>query len=79
MHSKATIYGDIPEDILKSSINIHLNFLTDIITESFRHGECPNILKYAEVLPVQKKRKIILIRPVSALSLISKIFGEIDK
>lgn len=39
--SKATMYGDM----LKSSINIHLDFLTDIIKKSFQDGEFPNIFE----------------------------------
>ena len=37
--SKATMYGDM----LKSSINIHLDFPTDIIKKSFQDCEFPNI------------------------------------
>ena len=52
--SKATMCGDIPADIVKSSINIHLDFLTDIIKKSLRDGEFPNILKYDEAFPINK-------------------------
>ena len=44
--SKTTMYGDIPIAIEKPSINIHLDFLIDIINKSFRDGEFQNILKY---------------------------------
>ena len=44
--SKATMNGGIPADILKSSKNIHLDFLTDIINKSFRDGDFPKTLEY---------------------------------
>ena len=43
---KATMNRGIPTDILKSSKNIHLYFLTDIINKSFQDGEFPNALEY---------------------------------
>ena len=47
------MYGDISVDVLNSSINMHLGFLTGIINNSFRdQDEFANILKYAEVFSV---------------------------
>lgn len=43
--SIAIMYGGIPTYIVKSSKNIHLDFLTDIINKSFRDGKFPNALK----------------------------------
>ena len=77
--SKATTYGDRPANILKSSINIHLDFLTDTIKKSFRESEFPNLLKYAEPFPVNKKKDHIYrenCRPVSVLSQKSKRFEK---
>ena len=77
--SKATTYGDRPANILKSSINIHLHFLTDTIKKSFRESEFPNLLKYAEPFPVNKKKDHIYrenCRPVSVLSQKSKKFEK---
>ena len=54
--SKATMYRDIPTDILKSSVNLHLDFVTDIINKFFRDGEFPKTVIYTEVLPVSKKK-----------------------
>ena len=50
--SKATMY----RDILKSSVNLHLDFVTDIINKSFRDGEFPKTVIYTEVLPIYKKK-----------------------
>ena len=47
------MYGDISVDVLNSSINMRLGFLTGIINNSFRdQDEFANILKYAEVFSV---------------------------
>ena len=43
--SKATPVGDIPADILKSTVNIHLAFITKIINVSFKNGRFPDGLK----------------------------------
>ena len=43
--SKATPAGDIPADILKSTVNIRLPFITKIINVSFENGRFPDGLK----------------------------------
>ena len=52
--SKATPVGDIPADILKSTVDIHLPFITKIINVSFKNGRFPDELKL-EVSPIFKK------------------------
>ena len=74
------MFGDIPTVILKSNVNIHLDFLTDIIYKSFRDGEFPNILKYPEVFPFHKKKGHVdkeSYRYVSVLLHMSKIFERL--
>ena len=78
--SKANIQGDIPADILKASIDIHLNLITEIINDSFKNGIFPDELKLAEVSPIFKKKDSLKkenYRPVSVLSHISKIFERL--
>ena len=53
--SKATPVGDIPGDMLKSTVDIHLTFITKIINFSFENGCFPDELKLAEVSPIFKK------------------------
>ena len=50
--SKATPVGDIPADMLKSTIDIHVSLLTKIINSSIRNGCFPDELKAAEVTPI---------------------------
>ena len=78
--SKATPVGDIPADILKSTVNIHLPFITKIINVSFENGRFPDELKLAEVSPIFKKNDDLdkeNYRPVSILSHASKVFERI--
>ena len=51
---KATPVGNIPADILKSTVDIHLAFITKIINVSFKNGHFPDELKL-EVSPIFKK------------------------
>ena len=53
--SKATPVGDIPSDILKSTVDIHLSFITKIINVSFENACFPDELKLSEVRPIFKK------------------------
>ena len=53
--SKATPVGDIPADILKSTVDIHLPFITKIINVSFENGRFPDELTLAEDSPIFKK------------------------
>ena len=53
---KATHVGDIPTDILKQTIDIHLPIMTQINKMSIDNNCYPNDLKLAEVSPVFKKK-----------------------
>ena len=53
--SKATSLGDIPIDMLKQTIDIHLPIMTQIINMSIDNNCYPDDLKLAEVCPVFKK------------------------
>ena len=53
--SKATLVGDIPTDMLKSTVDIHLPFTTKIINFSFENDCISDELKLAEVSPNLKK------------------------
>ena len=69
---KATPVGDIPADMLKSAVYIHLLFITKIINVSFENSRFPDELKLAEVSPIFKKNNDLdteNCRPVSILSL----------
>ena len=70
--SKATPVGDIPADMLKSAVYIHLLFITKIINVSFENSRFPDELNIAEVSPIFKKNNDLHTenyRPVSILSL----------
>ena len=51
--SKATPVGDIPSDILKSTVDIHLSFITKIINVSFENACFPDELKLLKMLVSQ--------------------------
>ena len=46
---KATPVGDIPANMLKSTVDIHLPFITKIINLYFENNCFPDYLKLAEV------------------------------
>ena len=72
--------GDIPADILKVTLNIHLSPITKIIKLSFENGCFLDDLKLAEVSSVLKKNHILdkeNYMPVSVLSNVSKVFERI--
>ena len=48
--------GDIPTDMLKQIIDIHLSVMTEIINMSIDNDYYPDELKHAEVIPVFKKK-----------------------
>ena len=48
--SKATLAGDIPADMLKVTLDIHLLLITKMISLSFENGCFPDDLKLSEVL-----------------------------
>ena len=74
--SKATPFGDISVDILKSTADIHLSFSINL---SMEKGCFPEELKLAEVSPIFKKKDLDKenYRPVSVLPHVSKIFEKI--
>ena len=51
--------GDIPADILKVTLNIHLSTITKIIKLSFENGCFLDDLKLAKVSSVLKKNHIL--------------------
>ena len=78
--SKVTPVGDIPADILKSTVDMHLPFITKIINISFENGCFSDELKLAEVSPIFKKNGDLdkeNFRPVSILPHVSKVFERI--
>ena len=75
--SKATPIGDISVDILKSTVDIHLSFITNSINLSIEKGCFPEELKLAEVSPIFKKIDDLVkenYRPGSVLPHLSKVF-----
>ena len=78
--SKAAPIGDISVDILKSTIDIHLPFITNSINLSIEKGCFPEELKLAEVSPIFKTKDDLdkeNYRPVSVLPHVSKVFEKI--
>ena len=72
--------GDIPADMLKVTLDIHLSLITKIINLSFENGCFPDDLKLAEVSPIFKKNDDLdkeNYRPVSVLFNVSKVFERI--
>ena len=78
--SKATPVGDIPGDMLKVTLDMHLSLITKIINLSFENGCFPDDLKFAEVSPTFKKNDDLdkeNYRPASVLFNVSKVFERI--
>ena len=78
--SKATPVGDISANMLKSTVDIHLPFITKIINVSFENGRFPDQLKLVKVTPIFKKNDDLdkeNYRPVSILSHVSKVSERI--
>ena len=78
--SKATPIGDISVDILKSTVDIHLPFITKSIHLSIEKGCFLEELKFAEVSPIFKKKYDLDEengRPVSILPHVPKVFERI--
>ena len=78
--SKPSPVGDIPADMLKSTVHMHLPFITKIINFSFENFCFPDELKLAEVSSIFKKNNDLdkkNYRPVSILSHLSKVFERI--
>ena len=78
--SKATRIEDIPTDMLKQTIDIHLPIMTQIINMSIDNDCYPDNLKIAEVSALFKKKDDLdkeSYRSVSVLSHLSKVFERI--
>ena len=78
--SIATPVGDIPADILKVTLDIHLSLITKIINLSFENACLPDDLKLAELSPIFKKIDDLdkeNSRPVSVLFYVPKFFKKI--
>ena len=65
--SKATPIGDMSVDILKSTEDIHLPFITKSINLSFKIGCLSKELKRAEVSPVFKKKGSSIVRDLEKI------------
>ena len=73
---KPTPNGDICVSILKSTVDIHLRYIGNIINLSMEESPFPDELKLAKVSPVFKKKNGLdkdNYRPVSALPHVSKV------
>ena len=78
--SKATLIGDISVDLLKSTVDIQLPFITNSINLSIKKGCFPEELKLAEVRPIFKKKDDLdkeNYRTATVLPHVSKIFERI--
>ena len=78
--SKATPVRDIPVEMLKSTIDVHVSLLTKIINSSIQNRCFPDKLKAAEVTPVFKKNDDLdkeNYRSVSDLPYVSKIIEKV--
>ena len=78
INNKAT-GGEIPLHILKQS-SFTYKMLTDCINDALFQSTFPDSLKFANITPVHKKDEASDIkhyRPVSVLSLFSKIFEKV--
>ena len=67
-------------DILKSTVDLHLPFITKIINASFENGRFPDELKLAEVSPIFKKNDDLdkeNCRLVSIISHVPTVFERI--
>ena len=53
--SKATPVGDIPADMAKSTVDIHLPFITKMINVSIEHGFFSDELQLAQVSHIAKR------------------------
>ena len=78
--NKASPIEDIPIKILKNSIHIYSEKLTNIFNECLINGKFPDTLKRADVTPIFKKgndNEKENYRPVSMLSTFSKVFEKL--
>ena len=78
--SKDTPVGDIPTDMLKQIIDIHLPIMTQIINMSIDNDCYSDDLKLAAVSPVFKRKDDLNkenYRPVTVLSYVSNSSKEL--
>ena len=71
--NKASVSNDIPVSVLKESLSLFYEKLTDIFNNCIKSETFPEILKKAEVTPVFKKGLKTDYHLVSTLSSFSKI------
>ena len=77
---KSSISGTIPVTILKQTIDVHLQHLTNAINHTLQTNCFPDKLKQSEVMPVYEKLHPLekeKYRPVSLLPHVSKFFERI--
>ena len=75
--NKASQYLDIPTKIIKENLDTFSNFIFESINNSIKSSIFPSCLKHADVTPLHKKCNKNLKednRPVSILSILSKVF-----
>ena len=79
--NKASLIEDIPIKILKNSIHIYSEKLTNIFNECLINGKFSDTLKRADVTPIFKKgnnNEKENYRQVSMLSTFSKVFEKLQ-
>ena len=76
--SKATPIGNIFVDFLKSTVDIHLPFITNSINLSIENGCFPEELKLAEVSPIFKKKDDVTKR-ITGLSVFYRVYQRFLK
>lgn len=79
---KTCMLDNTPTKIIKSSIDVHLPFLMDIVNASFRDGCFPRSLREAVVTPLIKKANLDAqvmknYRPVSSTPFLGKIIEKV--
>ena len=78
--SKVSLIGDVFADVLKSTVDIQLPFITNNIDLSIEKGYFPEELKLAEVSSIFKRKDGLEkenYRPVSVLPHLSKVVERI--
>ncbi|XP_045479783.1 uncharacterized protein LOC123684536 [Harmonia axyridis] len=79
-NKKSTGIDQVSVGILKAMVDVVAKPLADLINLSVNTGKFPSILKIASVIPVLKKNdpsNIANYRPISLLSVFSKVFEKI--
>ena len=80
LNPRKSVSGDLPINILKLSVDIYLDFITNFINLSIQNNIFPNELKFADISPVFKKEDEmdkVNYRPISILPAVSKIFERV--